>query len=224
MPNRLLDHRQAVALAVEQPEGDRGRDVHHDLGGAALAALLLDGAQHREPAALDAADQTAALAVRAGDEGVLHQRRAQPLARHLEQAEMADPADLDARAVLLQRVLQAALDHAVVLARLHVDEVDDDQPRQVAQAKLARHLVGGLEVGAQRRVLDVAVARGAARVHVDGDQRLGLVDDDVAPDLSCTVGLCICSSWGVDAVAGEDRHRRRAKGGSCWRAPASACA
>ena len=62
----------------------------------------------------------------------------------------------------------------------HVDEVDDDQAGQVAQAQLAGDFVGGLEVGLERGFLDGVLAGGAARVHVDGDQRLGLVDDDVA--------------------------------------------
>ena len=164
--------------------------MHDDLGGAALAAFLLDRAQHVQRGALGAADVAGAAAMRAGDEAGLGERRAQPLAAHLQQAEMADMADLDARAVVLQRLLQPALDHATLCLRaLHVDEVDDDQPGEVAQPQLPRHLVGGLEVGAQRRLLDAALARRAARVDVDGDQRLGLVDDQVA--------------------AGAELHRRR---------------
>ena len=34
-----------------------------------------------------------------------------------------------------------------LLADFHVDEVDDDQAAQVAQAQLAGHFVGGFEVG-----------------------------------------------------------------------------
>ena len=63
---------------------------------------------------------------------------------------------------------------------LHVDEVDDDQAAQVAQAQLARDLVGGFEVGVERGRLDVAAACGARRVDVDRDQRLGVVDHDRA--------------------------------------------
>ena len=93
---------------------------------------------------------------------------------------MADPADLDARAVVLQRLLEAALDVAVVARLLHVDEVDDDEAGEVAQAQLPGDLVGRLEVGAQRGVLDVVLARRLAGVDVDRNQRLGLVDDEVA--------------------------------------------
>ena len=55
---------------------------------------------------------------------------------------MADAADLDARAVVAQRILQAALDLAVVAPLLHVDEVDDDQAGEVAQLELAGDFLG----------------------------------------------------------------------------------
>ena len=112
--------------------------------------------------------------------GRLGERRAQPLARQLHQAEARDLAELDARAVVAQRVAQAVLDLALVLGALHVDEVDDDQAAQVAQPQLAGDLVGRLAVGVERRLLDVAALGGARRVDVDGDQRLGVVDHDGA--------------------------------------------
>ena len=96
---------------------------------------------------------------------------------------MRNAADLDAGPVVLQRVLQAPFDGAIVAAFLHVDEVDDDQAGEIAQAQLAGDFVGGLEIGAQRGVLDIVLAGRAAGVDVDGDQRLGLVDDDVAARL-----------------------------------------
>ncbi len=104
----------------------------------------------------------------------------QALARHLHQAEVADAPDLDAGAVVAQRILQPALDRAVVALLLHVDEVDDDEAGEVAQLQLAGDLVGRLEVGVERRLLDGELARRLAGVDVDGDQRLGLVDDQVA--------------------------------------------
>ena len=47
----------------------------------------------------------------------LGERRAQALARQLHQAEARDLAELHARAVVAQRVAQAVLDLALVLAR-----------------------------------------------------------------------------------------------------------
>ena len=93
---------------------------------------------------------------------------------------MRDAADLDARAVVLEALLQPALDRAVVALLVHVDEVDDDQPGEIAQAQLPRDLLGRLQIGLERGVLDMVLARGAAGVDVDRDQRLGLVEHDVA--------------------------------------------
>ena len=121
-----------------------------------------------------------AAAARAGDGRAFAQCRLQALAAHLQQAELADAAELHAGAVLAQRLAQAVLDLAAVLALLHVDEVDHDQAAQVAQAHLARHLVGGFQVGARGGLLDVAALDGAGRVHVHRHQRLGVVDHDSA--------------------------------------------
>ena len=93
---------------------------------------------------------------------------------------MRNAADLDARPVEAQRIFEAPLDSAVVALLLHVDEVDDDEAREVAQLQLAGDLVGRLGVGRERRFLDREFARRLAGVDVDGDQRLGLVDDEVA--------------------------------------------
>ena len=59
---------------------------------------------------------------------------------------MRDAADLDAGAVVLERLLQLALDGAVVALLVHVDEVDDDQAGEVAQPQLPRDFVGRFEL------------------------------------------------------------------------------
>ena len=118
--------------------------------------------------------------MRAGDEAGLGKRRAQALAAHFQQAEVADGAKLDAGAVVLQGVLELLFHGGVVAPAFHVNEVNDDQPGEVTQAKLPRSFLGGFQVGAERRFLDAALAGAAAGVHVYGDQRLGLVDDQVA--------------------------------------------
>ncbi len=96
---------------------------------------------------------------------------------------MADPADLDARAVVLQAVLELALHRAVVAVLVHVDEVDHDKARKVAQPHLPRDLFRRFEIGLQRRLFDVPLFRGAARVDVDRDQRFRRIDHDVAAGL-----------------------------------------
>src|SRR5262245_43106768 len=85
--------------------------------------------------------------------------RADALARHLEQAEMRDAADLDPRAVVLEAFLEPALHRTVVAVFIHVDEVDHDETRKITQAELARDLFRGFEIGLERGVLDVVLAR-----------------------------------------------------------------
>ena len=171
-----LDLGQRGALLVEQIVGDLQRRLHQHLAGVVLHRVLLGDADDRQAQRLHAAHAAVALAARADDLAGLAQRGAQALAAHLQQAELGDPAQLHAGAVVLERALQAVLDLALVLVGGHVDEIDHHQAAQVAQAQLAGHFVGGLQVGVERGFLDVAAAGGAGRVDVDGGQRLGLVD------------------------------------------------
>ena len=93
----------------------------------------------------------------------------------------------------------------VVLLRLHIDEVDHHQSGQIAQPQLPRHFAGGFQVGAQRRLLDAALARRTARVHVDRHQRLGLVDHQIAAGLELHRRLQHGVELRVDRVLGEQR-------------------
>ena len=65
------------------------------------------------------------------------------------------------------------------------------------------------QVGAQRRFLDAALARRAARVDVDRDQRLGLVDHQIAAGAQLHGGRQHRVELGLDLVAGEQRLRSR---------------
>ncbi len=49
---------------------------------------------------------------------------------------MRDAPDLDAGAIVFEAFLQPPLHRAVVALLIHIDEVDDDEPGKVAQAKL----------------------------------------------------------------------------------------
>src|SRR6266478_2955398 len=93
---------------------------------------------------------------------------------------MRNAPDLDARAILSEAIAELALNRTVVALLVHVDEVDDDQAREVAQAQLSGDFLGRLKVGLERGILDVMLARRTAGIDVDRHQRLGLVDDDVA--------------------------------------------
>ena len=174
---------QGLALLVEDIEGDGDRHVDDQRLGAVPPAFLFDGAEHMQRRRLRGTPRSRASAMGADLEAGLEEAWMQPLAGQLEQAERADAAQLDARAVVAHCVLELAFDLGVVARDFHVDEVDDDEAGKVAQPQLAGDFGGRLEVGLERRLLDVALARRPPRVHVDGDQRLGGVDHDVATGL-----------------------------------------
>ena len=153
------------------------------------------------------------------DDAVAVARRARPrddlahalgdvLARHLDEAELGDLGRERLRAVLVERLAQR-LEHGVAVARAgHVDEVDDDDPADVAQAQLVDDLLGGLEVRRRDRVLQaraLAAADERARVDVDDRQRLGVVDDEVAAAGQVDAARHEPVDDLLDAVGGEQR-------------------
>ena len=133
---------------------------------------------------------------------------------------MADAADLDAGAIVLERVLEPALDRPVGAVLDHVDEVDHDQAREIAQAKLARDFVGGFEVGLERRVLDIVLLGGAARVHVDRDERFGRVDDEVAAGGQGDLRREHLVELALDVELGEQRLIVLVRAARSWRGSA----
>ena len=80
----------------------------------------------------------------------------------------------------LQAIAEFAFDRAVVALLVHIDEIDDDQAGEVPQPQLPCDFLGGLKIGLEGGILDVMFAGGAAGIDVDRNQRLGLVDHDVA--------------------------------------------
>ena len=189
---RLVGHHQHIdallefdlgdlgALLIEQERGDLDRNLAQHRRGVVLEGLLLDDAQNLQRARFSVPNVARAAATRAGNRRTFAQSRAQPLPAHFHEAEFADGAELHAGTVLTKGVAQPVLDIAAVAAFFHVDKVDHDQAAEVAQAHLARHFVGGFQIGAGRGFFDVAALDGARRVHVDADQRFSVVDHDGA--------------------------------------------
>ena len=81
------------------------------------------------------------------------------LPRHLDQTERRDLDHVGLGAVALELRAQRLLDLGAVLRVGHVDEVDDDDAADVAQAELADDLLDRLEVVLGDRVLE-PLARG----------------------------------------------------------------
>ena len=111
-----------------------------------------------------------------------------PLAGHFHESECRDGQDVGSGLVSAHPVAHPLVDPLLVLAVLHVDEVDDDKTTDIAQPELAGHLVSGFHVGLEDGLVHVLAATVAAGVHIHGYHRLGLVDDKVAaarqPDLA----------------------------------------
>ncbi len=172
-----------MTLAVQKVVGDLERKTSHHLADGPLGGRRVHFPQEGKRHRLDRFHLAAPVTVRTLKGARLVQGLADTLPGHLQKAELRDAGDVHARLVRLERVLQGLLHLGVVLSVTHVDEVDDDQPAQVAQPQLARRLLGGLQVGLERGVLDTLLAGGLAGVDVDGYERLGRLDEDGAPRL-----------------------------------------
>ena len=106
--------------------------------------------------------------------------RAQALAAHFQQAELADPAHLNARPIIGERGLHCLFNLTDIAVRFHVDEIDHDKAGHIPQAELTGNFLRGFQIGRQRRLFNPMFARGAARVNVDRHQGFGWVDDQIA--------------------------------------------
>ena len=104
------------------------------------------------------------------------------LARHLDEPERRDLDHIGLGAVLVERGPQRLQHLVAVLGPRHVDEVDDDDPADVAHPQLAHDLLGRLDVDLRDRVLEPALAAAGerARVDVDDRQRFRVVDHEIA--------------------------------------------
>ena len=203
----LLKGADGIALVVQDVERDIAVHADVKLVHRPFHRLFLDHAQHLQRRGFDRPDAAGALAMRADGGDRLVEADAEPLARHLEKAEMADRADLDARAVIAHGILHAAFDGLLVPVFLHIDEIDNDEAGQVAKTKLARQLVGGLQIGLQRGLLDVPLAGGPPGIDIDGDKRLGLVDHQIAARFQRHLRAMDGVHLLLDLIALEDRQR-----------------
>src|SRR5580698_5098703 len=106
----------------------------------------------------------------------MFQALASPLAGHLDQPERRETHDMGLSTIASERALERGEHLAAVRLVMHVDEIDDDDPAEIAQAQLPCDRDRGLEVGAENGFLEIAVPDVGAGVHIDGGHRLGLVD------------------------------------------------
>ena len=169
-----------VAFFVKQERSNRDWHLGANFGSTVFQGFFFDQAQDGQRQGLDVADDAGAVAARAYDAAAFAQRRTQTLTGHFQQAEARDAADLYAGTVCFQAFADFLFHGALVFGRGHVDEVDDDQAADVAQAQLASDFFSRFKVGLQGGFFDIAAFGGARRVDVDGHQGFGRVDNDGA--------------------------------------------
>ena len=81
--------------------------------------------------------------------------------------------------IAAETFLHTLINALLIAAIFHVDEIEDDQPAHIAQAKLPANLVGGLDVHFENRRFLIFAAFVAASVDVDGDERFGFIHYDI---------------------------------------------
>src|SRR5689334_4020590 len=176
----LLELPQEVGLLLYEVQSHIGVQTHGQLALLVVCPRALERALHAAHDHFGAEHAPRAVAGGAFRGHGMPQGGAHALARHFDETELGHRERLGARSVV-PKVGPELLEHLVAIAaRLHIDEVHHDDAADVAQAQLARHLTGGLEVGLQDGALGILLAGVAPGVHVDRDERLGGLDDEVA--------------------------------------------
>ena len=90
---------------------------------------------------------------------------------------------------------------------LHVNEVDHDQPRHIAQAQLTGNFLCRLQIGGGRCLLNPVFAGRTTGVYVDRNQGFGRVDDQIAAGFQLNHRLIKRVELIFDAVTLIQRHR-----------------
>ena len=202
-----LDLGKIGALGIEHVDRGFLAGIERDDAALALGGFVFDHAQRRKPGGRCRPHQPRPVTMRAGAGGRFEYPGAQPLTAHFHQAKARNPPDLNARAVVLERVLHRLFDFADVRSVFHVDEVDDNQAGHVAQAQLTGDFARRFEIGRQRGRLDPEFLGRPARVDVDRHQRFGRVDHEIAAAAQLDHGIVHRGQLIFGAIALEQRDR-----------------
>src|SRR5262245_24292001 len=205
---RLLQILEHGALLVAQRARDVGVHAQNQALAVEIGADLLHLGKDLVADRRARLDDGAPCAIRArlGEHAL--EALLDPLARDDHQAEIRDLQRLRRRAIFAKLLLHRLEDLLPVLLLLHVDEVEHDDPAEVAETNLPDDLLYGLQVRLENRVLEAAgalLADVTAGVHVDGNEGLGLVDHDRATGLEPDLAPQRAIDLGLHAVLLEDR-------------------
>src|SRR5579872_367819 len=200
---------QLFAIPAEQLRRDRRIADHvqllHTVAVVTVRRPAAKLPQHADGKRLARHHRAQTRAIRALGPQLARKVFAHAFAREFEQSEVGELLDRAARAVAAQRCRQRADDLLTAALLCHVDEVDDDDAADVAQAHLARDLGRRLEVRAHDRVLEIATAGEFACVDVDDGQRFGVLEHQVAARGQRDLRLEQALQFFVDAARFEER-------------------
>jgi len=155
-------------------------------------------------------DHAGSLAGGAGNAKGALERLLDALAGDGDQAKIVELENLGGGAIGLEGFFKSGENLEAILAFVHIDEVDDDDASEVAEANLANDLRDRIEVGFDDGVFKACrLADIFAGVDVDGDEGLSLVDDDGAAGFEQTLER---SAW---RFRPECRSARRAASPWC---------
>ncbi len=115
-------------------------------------------------------------------------------------------ANLNTCTILTHGFTQTVFNRTLMANWRHIDKIDNDQATQVTQAQLAGNFVSGFKVGVKRRFFNVAAARGACRVDVNGGQRFGGVDNNRAAGRKTHFALEGRFNLRLDLIVAEQRN------------------
>src|SRR5262245_56190726 len=202
-----LDLREHVAFGAAQRFGHLRVDAEDNL--VVMVDVFRDAARLGQDFVADrlrAFNHAASAAIRARGAERAFERLLDAFARDGHQAEIVELENLRRRTVAVQLLFEGRHHLLAVLALFHVDEVEHDDPAEVAQPDLADDLFGRFEVGLDDGVFEaVRFADEFAGVDVNRDQGLSLVDDDVPARLQPDARFDGLVDLGLDAVMLQDR-------------------
>ena len=105
---------------------------------------------------------------------------ARTFARHFNQTQLGKAVDGHARTITRQRLAKLVEHRVLVLLVIHVDEIDNDDAAEITQPQLAGRHQCRLKVGFENRVVEIATTDKTAGIDINGGQRLGLIDNQIA--------------------------------------------
>ena len=101
-------------------------------------------------------------------------------AGHFQKPQLSQAEDIGFHAVFFQLFFQRGNDLFPIFFLFHIDKVDDDNAADIAQPHLTDDFFHRFDIGVNDGIFQVRRAHVFAGIHIDGRQRFGIVDHDVA--------------------------------------------